>query len=43
VPNLVVAKVGAGGKVSLYNNAGSTHLVADVMGWFPAAATPGPP
>ncbi len=34
VPNLVVAKVGAGGKVSLYNAAGSTHVVADVVGWY---------
>lgn len=34
VPNLVVVKVGAGGKVSLYNDAGSTHVVADVAGWF---------
>ncbi|MDP9071103.1 MAG: hypothetical protein M3N68_07425 [Actinomycetota bacterium] len=34
VPNLVVAKVGTGGGVSLYNAAGSTHVVADVVGWF---------
>ncbi|HVL07096.1 MAG TPA: hypothetical protein VM388_13985 [Acidimicrobiales bacterium] len=34
VPNLVVAKVGADGKVAIYNNAGSTHVVADVVGWF---------
>ena len=37
VPNLVVAKLGVGGKVSLYNAPGSgpIHLVADVAGWFP--------
>ena len=35
VPNLVVAKLGAGGKVSLYNgSAGPIHLVADVAGWY---------
>ena len=34
VPNLVVVKVGAGGKVNLFNSAGSTHLVADVAGWY---------
>jgi hypothetical protein len=34
VPNLVVVKVGDGGKVNLFNKAGSTHLVADVAGWF---------
>lgn len=40
-PNLVVAKVGAGGKVSVYNAFGSAHCVADVVGCFvtdPAAA-----
>lgn len=34
VPNLVVAKVGADGKVSIRNNSGSTHVVADVVGYF---------
>jgi hypothetical protein len=34
VPNLVIAKVGAGGKVSIRNNSGSTHLIADVAGWL---------
>ena len=35
VPNMVIAKVSADGKVSLFNNTGSTHLIVDVMGWFP--------
>jgi hypothetical protein len=34
VPNLVVAKVGDDGKVSVYNNAGTTHVVFDVVGWY---------
>ncbi|HEV2089338.1 MAG TPA: VCBS repeat-containing protein, partial [Cryptosporangiaceae bacterium] len=34
VPNLVVVKVGASGKVDLFNNAGATHVVADVAGWY---------
>ena len=34
VPNLVVVKVGADGKVSLYNAAGSTDLIADVAGYY---------
>ncbi len=34
VPNLVTAKLGAGGRVSLFNAAGATHVVADVGGWF---------
>jgi len=32
--NLVMVKVGAGGKVSFYNGGGGSHLVADVAGWF---------
>ena len=33
-PNLVIARVGAGGQVSLYNEAGTTDLLVDVLGWF---------
>ncbi len=40
LPNLVVAKVGEGGKIALYNNAGHAHLVADVAGWFPGTTPP---
>jgi hypothetical protein len=36
VANLVLAKVGNGGKVSLFNSKGSTHLVADVVGYYSA-------
>lgn len=35
-PNLVFAKIGDDGKVSIYNNSGSAHLIADVMGWAPS-------
>ena len=35
-PNLVMAKVGAGGKITLYNHQGSTHLVGDVVGFYRA-------
>jgi hypothetical protein len=31
---MVISKVGADGKVNLYNNTGSTHLLVDVMGYF---------
>ena len=34
VPNLVVAKVGTGGKVSVNLHNGATHLIFDVVGWF---------
>ena len=31
-PNLVIAKVGTDGNVSIYNNAGTVDLIADVQG-----------
>ena len=34
VPNLVVVAVGANGRVSTYNSAGTTHVIFDVAGWF---------
>lgn len=34
VPNLVVVPLGAGGAISLFNNLGQVHLVADVVGWY---------
>lgn len=34
VPNLVAAKVGADGKVNLYNYSGSVHVIVDVAGWY---------
>lgn len=33
-PNLAVVKVGADGKISIFNNAGTIHLLADVVGYF---------
>jgi hypothetical protein len=36
VANLVLAKVSTGGQVSIFNFAGSTHVVADVVGYFSA-------
>jgi hypothetical protein len=35
VPNLVIAKVGDDGQVSIYNNTGRVDVVVDVLGWFP--------
>ena len=34
-PNLVIAKIGDGGKVCVYTQS-PTHIIADVNGWFPA-------
>jgi hypothetical protein len=43
VPNLVVTPVGSNGKVALYNgSAGSTHLVADVEGYYLSGAATEP-
>jgi hypothetical protein len=30
----VLAKVGANGQISIFNSAGNTHVVADVIGYF---------
>ncbi|CAB4943973.1 unannotated protein [freshwater metagenome] len=35
VPNLVISKVGTGGIVNVFNANGFTHIIADVLGWFP--------
>ncbi len=35
VPNLVIVPVGSNGRVSIYTM-GGTHMIADVLGWFPA-------
>ncbi len=40
VPNLVKVKVGAGGQVSVFNAAGTVHVLADVAGWYKAGADP---
>ena len=39
VPNLVMAKVGEGGKIGFYNSAGCTHLVIDLFGLFTGPGT----
>ena len=37
--NLVFAQLGTGGKVTLFNSAGSAHLVVDVSGWYAAGSS----
>ena len=42
IPNAVMVKVGAGGRIDLFNLAGSVHVIADVAGWYgPQAVAPG--
>jgi len=41
IPNLVIARVGPGGKVSIYNNLGSVHVVGDVQGYYVDSQTSG--
>ena len=36
--NLVTVPIGSGGKVRIFNAAGSTHVVADVVGYYHSAA-----
>ena len=40
VPNLVVCKLGAGGRVSLFADAGDLDLLADVVGYFASDGSP---
>lgn len=37
-PNLVVARVGDGGQISIANDSGTADLIADVVGYFSAGA-----
>jgi uncharacterized protein (DUF1501 family) len=39
VPNMVITGVGAGGKISIYNLTGSTHVIVDVLGAFRTGAS----
>ncbi len=41
VANLVTVKVGAGGEIALYNNSGTAHLIADVVGYYDDTVDPG--
>jgi hypothetical protein len=34
IPNLTIVKLGSNGKVDIFNFAGSTDVVVDVMGWY---------
>lgn len=39
VPNVVIVKLGQGGKVRLRNQSGGVHLLADVAGWYDASTS----
>ena len=41
VSNRVIAKLGTNGRVTLYNNAGSTDVIIDTNGWFTDATQVG--
>jgi alpha-tubulin suppressor-like RCC1 family protein len=38
VGNFVIAEVGANGRVDIYNHDGNTHVVFDVVGYYPTAS-----
>jgi hypothetical protein len=40
LPNLVTVKVGTGGQVNFFNNAGSVHLLLDVAGYYVDGSQP---
>ena len=39
-PNLAIAKVGANGKVSVYNHTGGVDLIADITGYVTSCLVP---
>jgi len=41
VPNLVTVKIGANGRVNLFNSQGNTSVIADVVGYYTATAPSG--
>jgi hypothetical protein len=30
----VVARIGSGGRVDIYNNSGRSHVIADIVGYY---------
>jgi hypothetical protein len=34
VPNMVVVKLGADGRIAIYNGFGSAQIIVDVLGWY---------
>jgi len=40
VPNLVFVATGGDGKVAIFNSAGATHVIADVVGWIDDGSLP---
>jgi len=38
VPNLVIAKIGTNGKISVYNANGAVHVIVDILGYLSSTA-----
>ena len=38
IANMVIAKVGNDGKIAIFNKAGASQVVVDVVGWFPSVS-----
>ena len=38
IANMVIVPIGSDGQISLYNDAGQTHVLVDVLGWFAGEA-----
>ena len=41
-PNMVLVRVGAGGKIRFHLDSSTAHILADVAGWFSSVAPEGP-
>lgn len=40
IPNMVIVPVGNNGEISIYNSAGNSDVIVDVLGWFPNSTDP---
>ncbi len=40
IPNMVIVPVGNNGEISIYNSAGNSDVIVDVLGWFPNPTDP---
>ena len=39
IPNMVIVPLSSSGEISIFNAAGTTDVIVDVLGWFPSGAS----
>ncbi len=40
IPNMVIVPVGSAGEIAVFNSQGNSHVVIDILGWFPNPTDP---